>query len=260
MQSSSIQSTLGQSDSDILILLDCCAAASSVGASSKGHTEVMGACGFELKASGVGVRSFTRSLIEELRYYGGKYPILTAFLYGKLVIRAKNSWYPRFERDANFELGRTPVHIHLSERSRHRYIELAPMQPLLQSNLRTSLARSLSQQASTLQSSTSSTSLSDDVDMSDPADSSSSQLSETSAESQALMPLVPITVALEQEQIMRTRDLIDWLKSIPALARWIHVDSAYISDSSLLLLSIPIAVWDMLPENPAITFIAFVKC
>lgn len=255
LQWSSIQTTLGQADSDVLILLDCCAAASSIG-SSKGHSEVMGACGFESKASGVGDHSFTRSLIEELRYYGRRYPISTAFLYGKIVTRAKNSWNPRFERDADYERRKTPVHIHLSERSRQGCIELASFWPIVQSDMTSDFAMYPSQANSAIHSVTTSSPLSHDIDTSDQTDSSSSQ---TSIESQNLMPRVLITVALEQEQIMRTQDMIDWLKSIPALARWIRVESAYVSDSSLLILSLPIAIWDMLPKDPAISFVAFVR-
>ena len=203
---------------------------------------MMGACGFELRAPGVGVHSFTRSLIEGLRYYRSKYPISTAFLYGKIVTRAKISWNPRFERDTDLERKRTLVHIHLSNRSRQRYVELAPIQPFPQSNLPSALTKSPSQGASTTQSSATSTSPSADIDMLDPAESNLSQHSETSIESQNIIPRVLVTVALEQEQIMRSEDLIDWLKSIPALTRWIHVHSAYVRKSNLLLLSLPMII------------------
>ena len=95
--------------------------------------------------------------------------------------------------------------------------------------------------------------------MSDPAESDPSQSSETSIESQELRPRVLISVALEQEQILRTEDWIDWLKSFPALAHWIHLESAYVSDSNLLLISLPVVLWDMLPKHPAISFISFVR-
>ena len=58
---------LEQADSDVLILLDCCAAASSASDAGKGVTELLAACGFETWAPGVGKHSFTRSLIDELK-------------------------------------------------------------------------------------------------------------------------------------------------------------------------------------------------
>ncbi|KAL8920844.1 MAG: hypothetical protein Q9208_006016 [Pyrenodesmia sp. 3 TL-2023] len=260
VQWSSIQITLGQADSDVLILLDCCAAASSAGSPSKGHTEVIGACGFETGTPGVGDHSFTRSLIEELRYYGGdSRPISTAFLYSKILTRAKDSWNPRFERNAKNELRRTPVHTHLADRSKQRCIELTPVRSLPQSGFPLGLATSTSQGSSAVHSSATSTLPSEDVDMSDPADSSPSSLSQTSIESQQLPPRVLISVALEQEQILSSEDWIDWLKSFPALARWIHLESAYKSDSNLLLFSLPVALWDMLPKDPAVSFVSFVR-
>jgi hypothetical protein len=35
------------------------------------------------------------------------------------------------------------------------------------------------------------------------------------------------------------------------------VEGVYGSDSTLLLLSVPVAVWDLLPANPAMTFVGF---
>lgn len=220
----------------------------------------MGACGFETDTPGIGNHSFTRSLIEELRYYGERRrSISTAFLYSKILARAKDSWNPRFERNADSERRRTPVHTHLADRSKQKCIELIPMRSLPQSSLSPGSATSTSQGSSAVQSSAASTLLSEDVDMSDPADSSSSQSSVTSIESQQLLPRVLISVALEREQILRSEDWIDWLKSFPALAHWIHLESAYKSDSNLLLFSLPVALWDMLPKDPAIFFVSFVR-
>lgn len=245
----------------MLILLDCCAAGSSAGNPSEGHTEIMGACGFESDTPGVGDHSFTRSLIEELRYYGERRrPISTAFLYSKIVARAKDSWFLRFERNADSERRRTPIHIHLADRPKQRCIELTPMAPLPPPpGHLPSLHTPPSQPPSAEQSSATSTSPLEDVDMSDPAESDPSQSSETSIESQELQPRVLISVALEQEQILRTEDWIDWFKSFPAQARWIHLESAYVSDSNLLLISLPVVLWDMLPKHPAISFISFVR-
>ncbi|KAI4257149.1 MAG: hypothetical protein L6R42_005834 [Xanthoria sp. 1 TBL-2021] len=139
-QWSSIQTMLEEADSDVLVLLDCCTAASSGGGYSKGTTtEIIAACGFGAPeiiavcafgafAPGVGEHSFTRSLIEELRWYAQRPgPISTPFLYNKVLARAKKSWNPGYTTDGSYEWRRTPIHIHLADRSNQRCIELTPL-------------------------------------------------------------------------------------------------------------------------------------
>ncbi|KAL8962147.1 MAG: hypothetical protein Q9193_001414, partial [Seirophora villosa] len=99
LQWSSIQTMLEEADSDVLILLDCCAAGSSAGGSGKGINQMIAACGFESFAPGVGEHSFTRALIEELKYYELRGPISTALLHNKILARAKKAWNPRYASD-----------------------------------------------------------------------------------------------------------------------------------------------------------------
>lgn len=47
VQWSGLQNTLEYAESDVLLLLDCCAAASSVEGAGSGVTEVIAACSFE---------------------------------------------------------------------------------------------------------------------------------------------------------------------------------------------------------------------
>jgi hypothetical protein len=60
---------LEPAESDTLILLDCCAAASSAASNDTGRgvTEFMIACGFESSAPGVCDHTFTRSIIDEIK-------------------------------------------------------------------------------------------------------------------------------------------------------------------------------------------------
>ena len=83
---------LEEAESDVLVLLDCRAAASSGGSAGKGVTEVIAACGFEAPAPGVGHHSFTSNLTDELRYLGlSKTSFTTAFLHNKVLARLKQS-------------------------------------------------------------------------------------------------------------------------------------------------------------------------
>ncbi|KAL8761030.1 MAG: hypothetical protein Q9184_002819 [Pyrenodesmia sp. 2 TL-2023] len=238
-------------------------AASSAGGSGNGITELIAACGFESEAPGVGEHSFTRSLIEELRYYGRRPgSISSAFLHNKVLARAMKSWNPRYaseraqenetdqpqERQRAPERRRTPIHIHLADQCNQRCIELTPLPIPLSSGPHQTPSSTGSSAPST-----------EEADLSDPNDSSQTSLTEAWPDPCFNLPKVLIRVSLEEEQIYRTGDWIEWLKSIPALANSVSVEGVYSSNSTLLLLSLPVAVWDLLPEDPAISFISFVK-
>lgn len=246
---------LEEAECDVLILLDCCAAASSGGSHGRGVTEVIAACGFEAFAPGVGQHSFTRSLIEELKYLSQRCDaITTALLHNKVLARIKKSWNPRYSSDGSEERRRTPIHIHLSDDTKQRCIKLAPLQPMTVFN-----SSSGSLQVSSSQSSASSTSVSEDVDMIGSDETSQSSLSEVWPDKQFEAPKVLISVALQDDQRLNAEDWLDWLKSVPALAKFVHVEGVFKSDSTLLLLSLPVAIWDSIPRDCAVTFIAFVR-
>ncbi len=50
----------------------------------------------------------------------------------------------------------------------------------------------------------------------------------------------------------------DWMCSVPAPAKSIKVLGAIPSLSTLLLIQVPVVVWDLLPPSPAVSFIGFV--
>jgi hypothetical protein len=91
----SLQTMLEEAESDVLILLDCCAVASSARGSGKGITEVIAACGFETWAPSVSEHSFTRSLISKLEYLGSSPPFSAALLHNKVLSQIKY-WKHRF--------------------------------------------------------------------------------------------------------------------------------------------------------------------
>lgn len=73
------------------------------------------------------------------------------------------------------------------------------------------------------------------------------------------VPHVMISLALEEDQRLNINDWEHWLSSIPALAKYVKVQGVFKSHSTLLLLSLPVMVWDLLPENHACNFIAFIR-
>ena len=244
---------LEEAQSDVLVLLDCCAAASSATGAGSGITEIIAACGFEAEAPGVGQHSFTRSLIEELKYLRRTAPFSTALLHNTVLTRAKY-WKPRYGISAkNQERRSTPIYIVLSNEIKQRSIVISPIQVCSPA---TDSAHSLSQQPVPRDDSESSQSMNEENSLR-PSQSSKSSADEVWPDSEFCRPRVLISVALEEDQWLSTQEWEDWLRSIPGLVRFANVEGAYGSDSTLLLLSMPIAVWNLIPAAPAMAFIGF---
>ena len=66
-------------------------------------------------------------------------------------------------------------------------------------------------------------------------------------------------MALEEDQLLHTNEWLEWLESVPAFAKAAYVEGIYKTGSSLLLLILPVEMWDMLGENKAVQFLAFVN-
>src|SRR3954470_24394412 len=64
---SGIQNVLEESQSDVLILLDCCNAGTANTNEGEGVTELISACAFNSRTNGVGPYSFTNALVIELQ-------------------------------------------------------------------------------------------------------------------------------------------------------------------------------------------------
>lgn len=248
MQWSGLQTMLEQAASDVLILLDCCAAASSAADAGKGVTELLAACGFETWAPGVGEHSFTRSLIDELKDWIESPSLSIVKLHSEVLSRIKY-WKPRYSRTGNRERRKTPIYICLANEGKQRSIQLHPLKP----------QESLSPDPVFLPSPISSlNSSSEDLVMS-AAESSRTSLSQGENGIDYKGPKVLISVALEEDQLLQTNEWLEWLESVPAFAKAVHVEGIYKADSSLLLLVLPVEVWDMLAENKAVQFLAFVN-
>jgi len=116
-----IQNTLEEACSDVLIILDCCASGTANTDDGKGITELVAACGFNVSAFPVGIHSFTRALITELRLLSGTSCFTISMLYNNILSRIQN-WMP--ERQ---ELLKPPLHVLLTQdRDLPRGIQLFP--------------------------------------------------------------------------------------------------------------------------------------
>jgi hypothetical protein len=83
-------------------------------------------------------------------------------------------------------------------------------------------------------------------------------LTEVLTTGETALPQVLITLALEEEQDLDVEQWRRWLQEFPALAKYAKVQGVYKSNSTLLLLSIPVVVWDFIPGDPACNFVGYV--
>ncbi|KAI0481219.1 hypothetical protein GGR56DRAFT_310306 [Xylariaceae sp. FL0804] len=237
LQWSAIQTLLERSLSDVLILLDCCAgAASATFPSGNSITETISASSWDAIAPDPGRYSFTNALIEVLQVWKRR-TFSAAMLHAEVLARLKHP-RPVLINGKHFEARSTPVHFMMTanhkipsiEMSRVVPTEARPPSPSNSSfDLSPSFGRSVGPQ---------------DIVGSEPNED---------------VPHVMVSLALESDQRLNINDWETWLASIPALAKYVKVQGVFKSHSTLLLLSLPVMVWDLLPENPACNFVAFIR-
>ncbi|KAF3770239.1 hypothetical protein M406DRAFT_335948 [Cryphonectria parasitica EP155] len=237
LQWSAIQTLLERSVSDVLVLLDCCAgAASATFPNGKSITETISASSWDAIAPDPGRYSFTNALIEVL----GEWRLKTfsaAMLHAEILARLKHP-RPILINGKRFEARSTPVHFMMTSDHRAPSIEMSRM---------------ISHER---------------VPPSPPQDPSPSGLplgrgpaedEECCTEPNEDKPHVMISLALEDDQRLDLNAWEQWLAGFPALAKYVKVQGVFKSHSTLLLLSMPVGVWDLLPEDQACSFVAFIR-
>ena len=225
---------------------------------------MIAACGFETWAPGVGEHSFTRSLISALEDWEDRHPPLSgAVLHSEILSRIKY-WNPKYhnleqhQRRVAAERRKTPIHITVSNQDNERSIVLSPIKlsPKLSSESSTSLisSRRLIPEAASASSADSAALTPSPLSVSD-----HDTFKEVCGQPKDHCPTVLITLALEDDQRLATSEWAKWLQSAPGLIKYGHVQGIYKSDSILVLLTLPVAIWDLLPNHPAVKFIGFVR-
>jgi hypothetical protein len=86
---SAIQTLFGTAVSDVLVLLDCCAAASSAPEAGSGVMEAIAAGGFEARAPAPSEDSFTHILVEVLEEWANKPSFSIAMLHAEVLFVLK---------------------------------------------------------------------------------------------------------------------------------------------------------------------------
>lgn len=244
---SSIQSLFDDAISDVLILLDCCAAASSINTSGNGVNETIAACGFEGIAPPPGPHSFTNTLTEVLEDWKARLYFSVSLLHSEILFQLKRK-RPEKGREGKRIPGwcSTPVHYISSSDPRPQSIELCRTQVQ-------------DEQTIHVESPPYSPRLFNGLPQSTPQENQTTSCTSTIPNGDMIVPHVLISVALEEEQAdLNLESCRSWLTRFPALVKYAKVQGVFRSHSTLLLLSLPVVIWNMLPENKACSFVSFI--
>ncbi|KAK4106142.1 hypothetical protein N658DRAFT_413985 [Parathielavia hyrcaniae] len=256
LQWSAIQTLLERSASDVLILLDCCAgAASATFPTGKSITETISASSWDAIAPDPGRYSFTNALIEVLQEWRQR-TFSAAMLHAEILARLKHP-RPILINGKHFEARSTPVHFMMTSNHRAPSIEVCRLVPRKQRP--PSPPNDLpywghpTQQPRLIEGR-------NPVEQYPRANALTPDFRiPRASEPNEDEPHVLISLALKDDQRLDLNDWETWLATFPAMAKYVKVQGVFKSHSTLLLLSLPVMVWDFLPDDPACSFVAFVR-
>ena len=239
---SGIQPLLENAIPHVLIILDCCYAANAARDTSEGTTkELLAAYAQENRTIGVGPRSFTSALIEELWSFGCD-PFTVVKLHSRLV---NIQWRLKF----------TPFYASLSEHGGNSIT----LRPLSLSSI-SDIGKLTKPEDTVL--------ACDPMDTSNPGESfyqergqNSSRLS-TSSTSSVSDTRVLLAVSVTEDASL---DIDQWVRWLTTRAPWavtqvrVGVENVYKSHSTVVVVSIPAVAWNRLITKEAYKFICFIK-
>jgi hypothetical protein len=126
---SATQTIFEQAESDVLMILDCCHAATTTSNTGRGVTELIAACGFESMTPAPGPRSLTNCLIGILNEWDDKF-FSAAMLHHEILFRLKHERPERSQHTKRWrEVRSTPIHVFSSTDPRRHSINLSKMHP-----------------------------------------------------------------------------------------------------------------------------------
>lgn len=242
---SAIQTLVERSLSDVLILLDCCAGAASAtfpnGAST---TETISASSWDAIAPDPGRYSFTSALIEVLVEWKNR-TYSAAMLHAEILARLKHPRPIMHNGRRGFEARSTPVHFMMTSNHRAPSIEMVRVfSPEKTPPSPPAEPKQEMEQEPDSETMTGRSGVPQDVVISEPNED---------------VPHVMISLALEEDQTLDVNAWESWLAAFPAIAKYVKVQGVFKSHSTLMLLSLPVMVWDLLPNDLACNFIGFIR-
>ena len=238
---------------DVLLLLDCCAGASAAPLTERPTNikETIAACGFETWAPRPGPQSFTKTLIEVLKEWASQLPFSAAMLHSEILTRLKHQQPHRSSQGGWVESRKTPAYIvstpdpHTASITLGRLVDSTPCSSSSSDAVAGTIPETLSEK----------------VQGDGPVSSEDrlEALQAMDANGDRKAPHVLLTIALEEEQVYDVASCARWLKQFPLLAKYVSVEGVYKSYSTLMLLSVPVVLWDLLPDHPAAQFVGYVR-
>jgi hypothetical protein len=268
---------LEEAHSDVLLLYDCCYSAATTISPSisgyKGVTEVISACGYETMAPPVCEHSFSKALTQILASASQGQP----FSVGELHVRVLNRlmcWTPslvqdqdrKFIKDLDGRLiyerqpRRTPIYTIICETESRQSITLAPLKRPISisesSNISNDAGDSIAIPAKRLdrqQSPAAKRKRSTEEGLNTSCDLKQQRSNEKEVE----YPQVLLAIRLESDTFDKAAWL-EWLRVAPPECKDVKIEGRYDSFSALLLVRMPAAIWNLLPENAAYSFVGFV--
>jgi hypothetical protein len=84
-------------------------------------------------------------------------------------------------------------------------------------------------------------------------------LTKVLANSSTTLPQVLISVALKEELLLDFDQCLRWFRQFPAFEKYAKVQGVYRSNPTLLILALPVLVWDCIPDDPACSFIGYIN-
>ena len=224
----------------VLMILDCCFAANAARDTTEGSSkELLAACGRENETLGVGMRSFTSVLIEELQSFEGA-AFTVAMLHARLIT-------------LRHKLAYTPIYAALAEKGGNSIV-ISPLSgsfsPSPQGsecsagpgfNTGTAVVTSAQEQVNT-------------------ANNAPAALLTPVSLTESTRVLLAVSVA---EDV--AHNVAQWMSWLTTAVPWdvskvdVRLECMYESHSTLILVSVPTVGWNRLPESAAYRFIGFIK-
>jgi hypothetical protein len=231
--------------------------------------ETIAACGFETWAALPGRHSFTNTLNAVLKSWQHIPAFTAAMLHCEILNRLRHEKPEEYRSTKHFEFRKSPIHVISTNNPNARSVELAPrrvpdsggqisnIDHLVRLSIRGAEGSKIAPPVTNVQVDTSPGQATRPQTTKCEAYSSNAMTS-LLANGNTAVPHVLISLALEEEQLLDFDQCKRWLQDFPALANYATVQAVYRSNSTLLILSIPVAIWDWLPDNPACAFIGYV--
>ena len=250
---------LGDLDYDVLLLFDSCQAVPPrLRSTGNGVVSVLTATGFDVGSQGVaaevGPHSFTKALIDELGVVFNSFvdgtsmgqPISDVSLHGSLLARLKvhlssvdknpdGTLKVSKEGGVAFEppRRRTPIYRFLSETKNPRPIYLAPFPKFAGRGKQP-----------------------EDITRHREYYGAETVPPRHGVEEKDI-PKVLVRILL-QEHSFSVDKFANWLLQAPPEAMKVEIESAYGSLSTLLIVKMPLAIWDLVPRDPAMSLIGYI--